>query len=164
MLRDMGETSIYNRVNEIAQQLDLIIESVPWMSTEDLQKDRSSGIWPCSLSARPAIPIFSTQTRGPSAFTATNGSKAKISPASSGVFPISGSPRRELAGSERRARVLSAQSGGRQHHEALRLHGAAPQPHCRPRPVHARGHGERGGPVGPGERDRSHTSGRPRVT
>lgn len=39
MLRDMGETSTYNRVNEIAQQLDLIIESVPWMTTEDLQGD-----------------------------------------------------------------------------------------------------------------------------
>ncbi len=39
MLRDMGETSIYNRVNEIAQQLDSVIESVPWMSTEDLRRD-----------------------------------------------------------------------------------------------------------------------------
>jgi PAS domain S-box-containing protein len=39
MLKDMGETATYNRVNEIAQQLDLIIESVPWMTAEDLQRD-----------------------------------------------------------------------------------------------------------------------------
>jgi PAS domain S-box-containing protein len=39
MLKDMGETTIYNRVNEIAQQLDSVIESVPWMTAEDLQLD-----------------------------------------------------------------------------------------------------------------------------
>ena len=39
MLRDMGETSIRNRVYEIAQQLDLIIDTVPWMTVSDLRRD-----------------------------------------------------------------------------------------------------------------------------
>ena len=39
MLRGMGEESVYNRVNEIAQQLDMIIESVPWMTSADLARD-----------------------------------------------------------------------------------------------------------------------------
>ncbi|OPY69524.1 MAG: Blue-light-activated protein [Syntrophorhabdaceae bacterium PtaU1.Bin034] len=39
MLREMGEASIYGRAVEMAQQLDMIIESVPWMTVADLQKD-----------------------------------------------------------------------------------------------------------------------------
>jgi PAS domain S-box-containing protein len=39
LLRGVGETSTYDRVNEIAQQLDLVIESVPWMTAEDLRAD-----------------------------------------------------------------------------------------------------------------------------
>src|SRR5512147_601235 len=36
MLREMGEASVYSRVLEAAQQLDLVIASVPWMTIEDL--------------------------------------------------------------------------------------------------------------------------------
>ena len=39
MLQSMGEASIRNRVYEIAQQLDLIIDTVPWMGTADLRRD-----------------------------------------------------------------------------------------------------------------------------
>jgi len=39
MLRSMGEASIRNRVYDIAQQLDLILETVPWMDTSDLRRD-----------------------------------------------------------------------------------------------------------------------------
>jgi PAS domain S-box-containing protein len=40
MLREMGEASVYSKVLESAQQLDLVLESVPWMNMEDLQGDR----------------------------------------------------------------------------------------------------------------------------
>ncbi len=39
MLREMGEASIYGRAMEMAQQLEMVIESVPWMTLTDLQKD-----------------------------------------------------------------------------------------------------------------------------
>jgi PAS domain S-box-containing protein len=39
MLREMGETSVHSQVNAIAQQLDAVIKTVPWMTVKDLQKD-----------------------------------------------------------------------------------------------------------------------------
>jgi len=39
MLREMGEASVHSQVNAIAQQLDMIIQTVPWMTVKDLQKD-----------------------------------------------------------------------------------------------------------------------------
>ena len=39
MLRTIGEASVYGRVLDIAEQLDMVIQSVPWMSISDLQKD-----------------------------------------------------------------------------------------------------------------------------
>jgi PAS domain S-box-containing protein len=39
MLQSMGEASIRNRAYEIAQQLDLIIDTVPWMALSDLRRD-----------------------------------------------------------------------------------------------------------------------------
>ena len=39
MLREMGEASVYSRVLETAQQLDLVVESVPWMTLSDLRRD-----------------------------------------------------------------------------------------------------------------------------
>ncbi len=39
MLREIGEASIHEKVNAIAQQLDMVIQSVPWMSVADLQRD-----------------------------------------------------------------------------------------------------------------------------
>ncbi len=39
MLREMGEASVYDKVNAIAQQLDMVIQSVPWMTAADLQRD-----------------------------------------------------------------------------------------------------------------------------
>jgi PAS domain S-box-containing protein len=39
MLREMGEASLYSRVLETAQQLDLVVESVPWMTLSDLHAD-----------------------------------------------------------------------------------------------------------------------------
>ncbi len=39
MLREMGEASIYSRAMEMAQQLEMVIESVPWMTLADLQRD-----------------------------------------------------------------------------------------------------------------------------
>ena len=39
MLREMGEASVYSKVSDIAQQLDMVIQTVPWMTVTDLQKD-----------------------------------------------------------------------------------------------------------------------------
>jgi PAS domain S-box-containing protein len=39
MLREMGEASVYGQVLEHAQRLDLVLESVPWMTLADLQGD-----------------------------------------------------------------------------------------------------------------------------
>jgi len=39
MLKDMGEASIRSSTYELAQQLDIIIKTVPWMSVSDLQRD-----------------------------------------------------------------------------------------------------------------------------
>ncbi len=39
MLRQMGEASIYSRVLETAQQLDLVIDANPWMVLDDLRRD-----------------------------------------------------------------------------------------------------------------------------
>ena len=39
MLREMGEASVHSQVNGIAQQLDMVIQTVPWMTVKDLQKD-----------------------------------------------------------------------------------------------------------------------------
>lgn len=39
MLREIGEASIYSRAMEMAQQLEMVIESVPWMTLTDLQRD-----------------------------------------------------------------------------------------------------------------------------
>lgn len=39
MLREMGEASVYSRVLETARQLDLVVESNPWMSLDDLRQD-----------------------------------------------------------------------------------------------------------------------------
>ena len=39
MLRKIGEASIHAKVLDIAEQLDMVIQSVPWMSISDLQKD-----------------------------------------------------------------------------------------------------------------------------
>jgi PAS domain S-box-containing protein len=40
MLREMGEASVYSRALETAQQIDLVIESVPWMTLSDLRRDQ----------------------------------------------------------------------------------------------------------------------------
>ena len=39
MLQEMGEASVYGRITEIARQLDMVIESVPWMTLSDLRRD-----------------------------------------------------------------------------------------------------------------------------
>jgi len=39
MLREMSEASVHSQVNGIAQQLDMVIRTVPWMTVKDLQKD-----------------------------------------------------------------------------------------------------------------------------
>ncbi len=39
MLREMGEASVFAKVSDIAQQLDMVIQTVPWMTAADLQKD-----------------------------------------------------------------------------------------------------------------------------
>ena len=39
MLREMGEASVHSKVNGIAQQLDMVIQTVPWMTVTDLQRD-----------------------------------------------------------------------------------------------------------------------------
>jgi PAS domain S-box-containing protein len=39
MLREMGEAAIYSRAMEMAQQLEMVIESVPWMTLADLRRD-----------------------------------------------------------------------------------------------------------------------------
>jgi PAS domain S-box-containing protein len=39
MLREMGEASVHSQVNGIARQLDMVIQTVPWMTVKDLQKD-----------------------------------------------------------------------------------------------------------------------------
>jgi|GEM_PF-493385 len=39
MLREMAEASVHSQVNAIAQQLDMVIQTVPWMTVKDLQKD-----------------------------------------------------------------------------------------------------------------------------
>jgi len=39
MLRKIGEASVYGKVRDIAEQLDTVIQSVPWMTLSDLQHD-----------------------------------------------------------------------------------------------------------------------------
>jgi PAS domain S-box-containing protein len=39
ILREMGEASMFGKVSDIAQQLDMVIQTVPWMTVADLQKD-----------------------------------------------------------------------------------------------------------------------------
>ena len=39
MLRELGEASVYDKVNAIAQQLDTVVRSTPWMTSKDLQRD-----------------------------------------------------------------------------------------------------------------------------
>ena len=39
MLRTTGEAAVYGRVLDITEQLDMVIQSVPWMTVSDLQKD-----------------------------------------------------------------------------------------------------------------------------
>ncbi|MGD0229921.1 MAG: ATP-binding protein [Syntrophorhabdales bacterium] len=40
ILREMGEASVYSKVSDIAQELDMVIQSVPWMTVADLQRDQ----------------------------------------------------------------------------------------------------------------------------
>jgi len=40
MLRTTGEAAVYGRVLDVAEQLDMVIQSVPWMTVSDLQKDQ----------------------------------------------------------------------------------------------------------------------------
>jgi PAS domain S-box-containing protein len=39
MLREIGEASVYSKTLETAHQLDLVLESVPWMTLQDLRRD-----------------------------------------------------------------------------------------------------------------------------
>ncbi len=40
MLREMGEASVFAKVSDIAQELDMVIQTVPWMTATDLQRDK----------------------------------------------------------------------------------------------------------------------------
>ena len=141
----MGETSIYNRVNEVAQQLDSVIESNPWMSTEDFQKDaKFRDLAVQSVSQTGYTFLFDADTVVVRFYRDQRLEGEDLRHIFSGLPGFSSRAGGELEGSLRRARILSAQGGGRRHHETFCLHRTAPHPPCRPRPAHGRGHCERG--------------------